>query len=288
MVDVFQTFVLALITALATGIGVFPLYWFEIGERALGFLWGLSASVMATISILDLIIPASRNPAFMGIGAGAGVVFVVLAAIWLDERETRTEKGSEGIPQEEASEPASGKRGATPSERDHGDDQDHDQGPGHAHGALGPNPLSSLSLLLFLVFTVHSAPEGIGIGSALKESSTVGLIVTFAIALHNIPEGTAIAVGLRADGVPIWRAFGAAVVTSLPQPILAPLVFLIAFGPWLSLGMGFAGGAMLALVARELVPEGWEVDPRTFTVGVVLGLGLGILLNVVFPVPGVG
>lgn len=160
-----------------------------------------------------------------------------------------------------------------------------DHGHAHGHAALGSQPLSSLSLLLFLVFTVHSAPEGVGIGSALKESSAIGLIVTFAIALHNVPEGTAIAVGLRADEVPLWRAVGAAVVTSLPQPLLAPIVFVVAVGPWLSVGMGFAAGAMLALVVRELVPEGLDADPRTFAVGVVTGLVLAILLNVLFPVP---
>lgn len=263
LVGVALTFVLAALTALATGFGVLPVYGFRMGEKALGFLWGLSASVMAAISVLDLILPALRDPGFAGIGIGSGLIFVVLAAIWLDQREEAHDH--------ESSDPQAG--------------LEEPDGHAHAHGALGPNPLSSLSLLLFLVFTVHSAPEGIGIGSALKESSTVGLIVTFAIGLHNIPEGTAIAVGLRADGVPMGRAFVAAVVTSLPQPLLAPIVFLVVVGPWLSLGMGFAGGAMLSLVARELVPEGLENNVGTFALGVLAGLAVAILLNLAFPVP---
>lgn len=271
VVGVLDTFLLGLLTALATGVGVFPVYAFEMGDRPLGFLWGVSASVMAAISVLDLILPAADDLEHLGLGVGSGLIFVILAAIWIDDHNHGPPPPDQGGPGHVA------EASATGSQPDHGH--------AHGHAALGSQPLSSLSLLLFLVFTVHSAPEGVGIGSALKESSAIGLIVTFAIALHNVPEGTAIAVGLRADEVPLWRAVGAAVVTSLPQPLLAPIVFVVAVGPWLSVGMGFAAGAMLALVVRELVPEGLDADPRTFAVGVVTGLVLAILLNVLFPVP---
>lgn len=111
-------------------------------------------------------------------------------------------------------------------------------------------------------------------------------MVVAAIALHNVPEGTAVAVGLRADEIPLRRAFLAAVATSLPQPLLAPAVFVVAVGPWLEAGLGFAGGAMLALVAREVVPEGWARDRRTFAAGSLLGVAGGVALNLVVPVPG--
>lgn len=245
--DVWTTFLLALGTALATGLGVIPVYAMGVGPRSLGLLWGVSAGMMAAISVLDLILPALDQPGPLGIGVGAGILFVAIAAIYL---ENRSNNG----------------------------------GDGHGHHLAGSD-LSSLSLLLFLVFTVHSAPEGVGIGSALRESAAVGVIVTLAIAVHNIPEGTAVGVSLRADGVPLYKAMAAAVFTSLPQPLLAPLVFLVAVGPWLPAGMGFAGGAMLALVARDIVPEGLEEDVASFLVGVALGIGVAVALNLVFPVP---
>lgn len=161
---------------------------------------------------------------------------------------------------------------------------DDHHGDGHAHH-IGASPVSALSLLMFLVFTVHSAPEGVGIGSALKEGTVTGLIVVFAIAVHNIPEGTAVSVGLRADGVGLGHAALYAIVTSLPQPLLAPLVFAVAVGPLIPAGMAFAGGAMLALVVTEMSPQGLEQDRVGFGLGTALGVALAVLLNLVLPVP---
>lgn len=202
---------------------------------------------MASISVIDLLLPAAREPAYLAGGAAAGVAFVLAAAAWLH--------------------------------RDGGPADTH----AHSH-AVPDGTLSATSLLVFLVFTVHSAPEGVGIGSALREGTTLGLIVVGAIALHNVPEGTAVAVGMRADDVPLHRAFLGAVATSLPQPLLAPVVFLVAVGPWLEAGMGFAGGAMLALIAREVVPAGRDEDPGTFAAGAAVGLAVGIGLNLLVPV----
>lgn len=282
MVDVLQAFWLGLVTAVATGFGVFPVYWTSVGKRGLGVLWGVSAGVMASISVLDLLAPARNEPLPLGLGSLAGVVFVLAAAKWIHH--------------------ANGADEATPAEGnpdhahagDHADDADDHA---HKHGEEEGTPLageshghaiklSSLSLLMFLVFTVHSAPEGVGIGSALRADAAAGLVVVGAIALHNVPEGTAVAVGLRADGVSVWRAFLAAVVTSLPQPLLAPIVFWVAVGPALPAGMGFAGGAMLTLVAVEIVPEGWRTHRAGFVAGSIVGLGIGVLVNVLVPVPG--
>lgn len=248
--EVLRAAVLGLVTALATGLGVLPVYWLGMGSRGIGFLWGTSAGVMAAISVLDLLLPSLDDPIPLALGALAGILFVVFAA-------QRLHAGDPG---------------------DHPED--------HAHHHLGRSEISSLSLLVFLVFTVHSAPEGVGIGAALREDAITGLVVVIAIALHNIPEGTAVAVGLRQDGVPVWKAAGWAVVTSLPQPVLAPLVFLVAVGPLLPAGMGFAGGAMLALVVREVVPAGHKESPWANVAGVLAGLVIAVALQLLLPVPG--
>lgn len=291
-VDVLQATGLGLVTALATGLGVFPVYWMGVGARGIGFLWGTSAGVMAAISVLDLLLPSVDELVPLAIGVIAGVLFVLLAADRLHARgHARDHDPDDGHGDEhtddhsdEQSEEHSG---------DHGDGHEHDEGhvqdEGHVHDdrhQLGASRISSLSLLVFLVFTVHSAPEGVGIGAALRQDAITGLVVVIAIALHNIPEGTAVAVGLRQDGVPVWKAAGWAVVTSLPQPLLAPLVFLVAVGPLLPAGMGFAGGAMLALVVREVLPAGHKRSPGGNAIGVVVGLAIALALQVVLPVPG--
>jgi ZIP family zinc transporter len=45
------------------------------------------------------------------------------------------------------------------------------------------------ALLIVGVMTVHSAGEGIGVGAAFADGSTLGLLITIAIAVHNIPKG---------------------------------------------------------------------------------------------------
>lgn len=262
-----NAFWLGLVTALATGLGALPVYWFDLSRRGLGLLWGLSAGIMAAISVLELLLPAADALVPLVLGGLAGVAFVLVAAERIHANNDAKARDHDGHDH--------GDRPAPP----HGDPQDPPSGLEGGHHAIGATGLSGLSLLMFLVFTVHSAPEGVGIGSALREGTITGLIVVLAIAVHNIPEGTAVAVGLRADGVPLWKAVVMAITTSLPQPLLAPLVFLVAVGPLLPAGMAFAGGAMLALVAREVVPEGLRASPARFWLGSALGLGLGLLLD---------
>jgi ZIP family zinc transporter len=95
---------------------------------------------------------------------------------------------------------------------------------------------------------------------------------------------------MRAMDVSNWRMVGAAVFSSLPQPIGAIIAF--AFVRWakefLPFGFGFAAGAMIYLVATEFVPEALETGEdlpdkgyRELATGLVLGiLGMVPLLYV--------
>lgn len=129
-------------------------------------------------------------------------------------------------------------------------------------------PDSRRAALVLITMFIHSVPEGvaIGVGYATGEIK-FGLLLALAIAVHNIPEGTAVALPLRAKGVPVWACVLYAILTSLPQPIMAVPSFLLVsvFQPLLPAGLGFAGGAMLFLVAAELIPESLERCSREDT-----------------------
>ena len=73
-------------------------------------------------------------------------------------------------------------------------------------------------------------------------------------------------------GTPAPAAAGGSLSSSLPQPLLAVPAFLFvdAFEGILPAALGFAAGAMIWMVARELLPEALEQAPR----GVVLATGL--------------
>ena len=116
------------------------------------------------------------------------------------------------------------------------------------------------ALLIVGVMTVHSFAEGVGIGVAFGGEETLGILIAVAIAIHNVPEGLAISLVLVPRGVSVRGAAGWSIFTSLPQPLMAVPAFLFVeeFTGFLPLGLGFAAGAMLSLVAFDLVPEALE------------------------------
>ncbi len=100
--------------------------------------------------------------------------------------------------------------------------------------------------------------------------------------MHNIPEGIAISLPLRARGVSPLRCVGYAILSSVPQPLAAVPAFLLVglFEPLLPFGLGFAGGAMIFLVAAELIPESLENCSRETTAwGVMVGLVLMLVVT---------
>ncbi|MDP4921623.1 MAG: ZIP family metal transporter [Solirubrobacteraceae bacterium] len=214
-------FLLACVTALATGLGALPVAWLGPArtERWRPLLWGVAAGVMTAASI-GLIIEPVDNGQWVPLifGGVIGVVFLLLGQRAMAGREMRVGELS-GV---------------------------------HVRR----------SALVFVVLFVHSLPEGFALGSSWSAGSTIGLFVFIAIALQNVPEGTATAIPMAQAGFGASQQFWAAVGTSLPQPIGAVIAFLLveeikALLPW---SLGFAAGAMLALVVLELLPD--AIGPR--------------------------
>ena len=123
----------------------------------------------------------------------------------------------------------------------------------HDHGAQARRKI----FLIMAVMTAHSAAEGIGVGVAWGGGEQLGEFITLAIALHNIPEGLAIALVMVPRGASVARASLFAIASSLPQPLLAvpAFLFVLAFAPWLPVGLGLAAGAMLWMIFAELMPD---------------------------------
>lgn len=124
------------------------------------------------------------------------------------------------------------------------------------------------ALLIVGVMTAHSAAEGIGVGAAFGDTGTFGVLIAAAIALQNIPEGLAISLVLVPRGTRVRSAAGWSVFSSLPQPLLAVPAFLFVeqFAAVLPVGLGFAAGAMVWMVVRDLLPEALAQGPRPLVV----------------------
>jgi len=135
------------------------------------------------------------------------------------------------------------------------------------------------ALLLVGVMTVHSFAEGIGVGVSFAGGESLGLVIAIAIAIHNIPEGLAISLVLVPRGVGVSRAAGWSVFSSLPQPLVAVPAFLFValFDGLVPLGLGFAGGAMLWMVAAQVVPDALHTSSRR-SVALALGASTVVML----------
>ena len=215
-VGVVTVFVAALVTALATGLGALPLLLVrDSGRQALGLSNAAASGVMLGASASLLLEGVDRSVWRTLAGVLAGVLFIVVASRYL-----------------------------------------HSQPSDLALGALrGEDAVKAL--LIVGVMTVHSVAEGVGVGAAFGGGETLGILITVAIAVHNIPEGLAISLVLVPRGTSVPAAAGWSIVSSLPQPLLAVPAFLFvdAFQGILPAALAFAGGAMIWMVARELLPE---------------------------------
>jgi zinc transporter, ZIP family len=227
-VEALTVFVAALVTALATGLGALPLLFRHgTGQNALGLANAAASGVMAAASASLFVEGVDRSGARSGVGLLAGAVFVLVVSRVL-------------------------------------------HAPGHEHdfGSLrGEDAMKAL--LIVAVMTVHSIAEGVGVGAAFGGGETLGLVIAIAIAVHNIPEGLAISLVLVPRGTSVRSAAGWSIFSSLPQPLLAVPAFLFvdAFEGLLPTALGFAAGAMIWMVARELVPEALRQAPARAVAG---------------------
>jgi zinc transporter ZupT len=142
---------------------------------------------------------------------------------------------------------------------------------------------SRRSLLIFIVMFLHSIPEGVAIGVGFATGNLqFGLVMAIAIAVHNIPEGIAISLPLKAENVSTPKCAWISILSSVPQPVMAvPSAILAwAFQPFLPIGLGFAGGAMIFMTIAELLPEAIEEGGHMLTAwGVMLGLCTMLLIT---------
>ena len=138
--------------------------------------------------------------------------------------------------------------------------------------------------LLMSAITLHNIPEGMAVGLAFALAANgSGFAAASALALgigvQNFPEGAAISLPLRELGEGRGRAFAAGILSGAVEPVAGILSALAAVRmqtlmPWF---LSFAAGAMLYVVAEELIPH---AHGRGGTAGYLAGFLLMMILDV--------
>jgi len=170
----------------------------------------------------------------------------------------------------------------------------------HLHPGLaeaeGPSTSWRRATLLVLAITLHNIPEGLAVGVAFGAAGNAALshadrmqqlgaaiALAIGIGLQNFPEGTAVSLPIRREGASRLRALWWGQLSAIVEPIAgvvgAGLVLLMM--PILPYAMSFAAGAMIYVVAEELIPEsqaGGHVDLATM--GVIVGFAVMMMLDV--------
>ena len=232
-------------TFLMTALGAATVFFFAraVCERAQGALLGFAAGVMTAASVWSLILPAIEQTAAEGrlppfLPAAAGIVLGALLLALLDEF-TRQRSGER---------------------------------------------VTHSDFLLLSAITLHNIPEGMAVGLAFAlaadgEGLAGAAALALGIGVQNFPEGAAVALPLYQSGQSKLRAFVTGVLSGAVEPLFGVLVVLAAarvhaLMPWL---LSFAAGAMLYVVAEELLPR---AGSRRGTCGFLVGFLFMMVLDV--------
>jgi ZIP family zinc transporter len=140
--------------------------------------------------------------------------------------------------------------------------------------------------LLLSALTIHNIPEGLAVGLAFAAGGPdLGIPLAIAIGIQNVPEGFAAAAPLLALGTPRRTAVTVAALTGAVEPPAALAAFAAtdAVAALLPAGLGFAAGAMLYVIADELIPESHSGGhEREATLALLAGFALMLALDNAF------
>ncbi|MCT8136865.1 ZIP family metal transporter [Anaerobacillus sp. CMMVII] len=147
------------------------------------------------------------------------------------------------------------------------------------------------STLLFLAVTLHNIPEGLAIGVAFgavaagyPSASIMGAIaLAIGIGIQNFPEGVAVSMPLRRDGMSRRKSFFYGQFSGSVEPIAAVIGALAVFyiEPLLPYALSFAAGAMIFVVAEEVIPGSHENGNSDLaSMSLMIGFAVMMILDV--------
>jgi ZIP family zinc transporter len=275
MPPILTAFLLSLIAGMGTGSGGLIAVIRKPGPRLYGFLMGITAGVMITLSFLELVSEAWELQGYVTatIGFSLGAIFMFI----LDVTIPHVRFGEEEIPDQ------GGENKEVTQHQRHGRRRFgrlyHDKPVNYA--------LLNSGILIAIGITIHNIPEGIAVGAGYMHAPAFGIFIAIAILLHNIPEGIATALPLCTSGVCRWDSFRVAFLSGFAEPLGALLAafFLTSFQSLIPGALAFAGGVMVFITLDELIPAAREHGHHHSTaIGIIIGAIFVFVLSGIFKV----
>lgn len=221
--------VVTTVAGTATGLGAVPVFArHRVSHRTYDATLGFAAGIMVAASVFGLVLPGieegSLGPVTAGIFVGG---FALLGANRLIPHVHARYRGLQA----------------------------------NAAADADPDRLTTLrrAALVGTAITLHNAPEGLAMGVAFASGlDEVAFLLAAVIGLQNVPDGFAFAVPLSDTGMSNGRVLLYATLSgAVPEAGAALLGYSlvgVATGIF-PVAAGFAAGAMLAVVFREMIPS---------------------------------
>jgi len=237
-------FYAGLFVALMTSLGsLAALFFTRISQRGVDLSLSFAAGIMLVASFTSLILPSieltgSFGPPAVGIALGIGMIYLI------------------------------------------------DRFAPHEHmvrGYEGPRELRDRLKkvwLLIIAMIIHNLPEGLAVGTSIIYDVEVGLITAIAIGIQDIPEGAVVSLPLaslqRRRTWPIILGIMSGVAEMLM--VMVGAFFFTSFGWLLPYGLAMAGGAMLYVTVKEVIPELYREKENEILITAGFFLGFYIML----------
>eukprot|EP00798_Chlamydomonas_sp_ICE-L_P008617 gene8617-34060_t len=254
----------------------------------LGFLQGLAAGLMLSISMFDLYPAAQEELGFLeaNIWFYSGVLFFAAIVAFIPEPDM-----SKMVVEDDEPMPVL-KKSRKKLREDRGSgkakDSDTEEEPvvkpltkaDREQKREAKKRVLMSGLITAIGIALHNFPEGVAVFLASMKSPAIGLSLALAIALHNVPEGVAVALPVYFATGSRWKGFKYAFVSGLAEPLAVVFLGLL-FPTDMSKSLvekllAAVGGIMAFLAIHELLPLSIEHAGRN---AAVAALFIGVVAS---------
>ncbi|NLW16504.1 MAG: ZIP family metal transporter [Firmicutes bacterium] len=236
-----QVLLSSFLAGLATVLGgVIVLFFGRPSNRALAFWLGMASGVMMAVVALDLLPAALELGTRFStiIGFTLGVLLLAFISNQMARRRRRSRRSNR------------------------------------------QDSFIRMGILVALGIAMHDLPEGLAIGAGFAATEELGTLLALAIGLHNVPEGISLSLPLAYGGWRPSQILGLCLLVALMTPLgtLLSLMLLQISPQAIAISLAFAAGAMVFVVADELIPVSHDSSRLLTSLG--LTLGFAIILTV--------